>query len=245
MRKALLLLVVLAGFLTACENKYKDPDPVVMGYDYYPLEVGDYRVYDVMDIRFQFNNGDTTRFQIRERVDTSFHDQTGQLVYKIVRSIRDNTNRPWIDDSVMVVAKTERMVMLTKDNTKYVKMVFPVMEDGEWVADMFNTNTAAPGVSSKIRDGKEVYTYQKVGLPFQLKELNFDNTVTVIQNSPDIFNTRVDERNEIYAKGFGLIYRIFNRVVLSPCFPDYCPDGENYKLDGHERHEILIEHGKL
>lgn len=247
MRKALLLLVVLAGFVAGCENKYKDPDPAAMGYDYYPLEIGNYRIYDVTDIKFRSNVGDTNRFQLRERVDTSFYDQTNQLVFKIVRSVRLSKNSNWIDDSVMVVAKTDKMVLLTKDNTKYVKLVFPVKDGGEWIGDLFNNKLAEASRTTKVRDSKEVYTYEKVGRPFSLSDLIFDNTITVVQNNPPFDLTRIDERREVYAEGIGKVHRLFNRVVYcegSEINSD-CQMGVEWKQSGHERHEILVEYGKL
>jgi hypothetical protein len=245
MRKALLLLVVLATFVAACDNKYKDPDPQAMGYDYYPIEIGSFRVYDVTDIRFRDNRGDTSRFQMRERVDTSFYDQTSQLVYKVIRSIRPNDRSAWLDDSVMTVAKTERMVLLTKDNTKYVKLVFPVKEGNEWVGDIYNTRMAPSEVGVNVRHGKEVYSYSSVGSPYANGHRNFNNTVTVIQKINPDTSMGIDERFEVYGMGIGLAYKLFNRVKYSPCNADGCPNGEEYKLEGHERHEILIDHGKL
>ncbi|GAA4427755.1 hypothetical protein GCM10023188_11220 [Pontibacter saemangeumensis] len=247
MRKALLLLVVLAGIVAGCEDKYKDPDPKAMGYDYYPLEIGAYRIYNVTDIKFKFNKGDTLRFQMRERIDTSFYDQTNALVYKVIRSVRTNENSIWKDDSVMTVSISNNMVQLTRDNTKYVKLVFPIKEGGEWVGDAFNDHFYNDNVvlirNSKIRDGKELYTYANVGASYDVGEINFPNTVTVIQNSPETYPIRIDERKEVYAEGVGLVYRIYNRVVFEPCADDQCEFGEGYKLDGHERHEELITYG--
>ncbi|MHC2991357.1 hypothetical protein OB13_07100, partial [Pontibacter sp. HJ8] len=181
MRKALLLLVVLAGFMAGCENKYKDPDPTAMGYDYFPLEVGNYRIYEVTDIRFRSNEGDTNRFQMRERVDTSFYDQTNQLVYKIVRSVRAGEIQSWVDDSVMVVAKTDKMVLQTQDNNKYVKLVFPVKEGASWVGDAYNNRTTG-GTSTSLPAKKEHYYYQKVGNAYEVNGQKYAKTVTVVQS---------------------------------------------------------------
>jgi hypothetical protein len=243
MRKALLLLVVLATFVAACDNKYKDPDPQAMGYDYFPIEVGDYRVYDVMDIRFRDNRGDTSRFQLRERVDTSFVDQTGQLVYKIVRSTRPNDRSAWVDDSVMTVAKTERMVLLTKDNTKYVKMVFPVKEGTKWIADAYNSRFLIDN-ETKMKDRKEQYSYKNLDKSFSHGMHSYDRTVTVY---PIVSNSSLslDERFEVYGLGTGLVYRKFDRAIYSPCNSEGCLYGDDYKLEGHERQETLIAHGKL
>lgn len=249
MRKALLLLAFLTGFITGCEDKYKDVGPDAMGYSYYPLAVGDYRIYNVTDIKFKFNVGDTTRFQMRERVDTSFYDQTQTLNYKIVRSIRQNPNATWEDDSVMVVAKLDGMVLLTKDNTKYVKLVFPIREGVEFVGDAYNdhlyNDSVVPVRGTKIRNEKELYTYENVGAPYTTAAQTFPNTITVVQNGPNSYQVRLDKRHEVYAENVGLVYRVFNRVVIADCTPDNCNYGENYKLDGHERHEELISYGKM
>ncbi|WP_266205734.1 hypothetical protein [Pontibacter kalidii] len=238
MSRALLLLVVLAGLVAACEDKYKDPDPKVMGYDYYPLEVGDWRIYDVIDIRYMSDVGDTTRFQLRERVDTTFYDQTNTLNYKIIRSVRANENTPWVDDSVMTVVKTDLHVILTKNNTKYVKMVFPVKEGKIWAGDAYNDR-----VNSSSE--KEPYTFDKLGESFTVNGVTYDSTVTVIQGEPTEDLSTLDERKEVYSKGVGAIYRLFNRIVYCrDTESKECPFGEGYKIHGHERHEKLISHGK-
>ncbi|GGG00174.1 hypothetical protein [Pontibacter amylolyticus] len=243
MRRALLLLVVLSAFVAGCESKYKDPDPQAMGYDYYPLEIGQYRVYNVEETLYFGEIPSRLNYQLRERVDTSFIDQTGQLVYKVIRSKRPNATAAWLDDSVMTVAKSPTMVMLTKDNTKYVKLVFPVKERNEWVGDLYNTNYASPERDGKVRDKKDVYQYEDVGTPYQLDGQGFNNTVRVVQsNEADL--KRVDERFEVYAEGIGLVHRLFSRIT-SDCNQTIC-DESSYKItSGHEREEILIEHGKL
>lgn len=244
MRRALLLLVVLSAFVAGCESKYKDPDPQAMGYDYYPLEIGQYRVYNVTDIRFSSNIGDTTRFQLRERVDTSFHDQTGQLVYKVIRSIRPNYRAEWLDDSVIIVNKTERMVLISKDNTKYVKMVFPVSGNKKWEMDAYNSKVVVDSVA-KLYVIKQQYIYENIDQPFAVNGVEFSNTVTVKPVVPDIVG-RLDDRREIYSRNIGLVYRIYNKVTYCELANrNDCPKYEDWRDVGHEREEILIEHGKL
>ncbi len=237
MRKALLLLVVLAGFFTGCKDEYRELDPEAMGYNYYPLTIGDTRVYQVTNIRFKNNVGDTTKFQMRERVDSTFYDQTNTLNYKIVRSVRPNANSTWVDDSVLVVSRSVTSLVQTMDNTKHVKLVFPVKNGKTWQADAFNMHY----VNS---DQKEPYTYVQAGEPFQVKGQTFDNTVTVIQGMPLNNIIILDERREVYAKGVGRVYRIFNKAVYcnETAGGNNCPYGEEYKLDGHERHEELISY---
>lgn len=246
MRIALLFLFALSAFLIGCDNKYKDPDPQLMGYTYYPLEVGDYRVYDVTDTRYLNNQASTSQFQLRERVDTSFLDQTGQLVYKIIRSVRQNGQSPWLDDSVITVVKTETMVLRTQNNTKVVKLVFPVKEGKNWAGDAFNTGIAN-GVdpNESLPNRKEEYKYGPVGEPYDLEGQTYPKTVTVTQGFP-VDDVQLDDRKEVYAEGIGLIYRLFNKAVYCEGSSNStCEEGVNWKETGHERHEVLIEHGKL
>ncbi|GHA58207.1 hypothetical protein [Pontibacter akesuensis] len=250
MKKALFLLVMVTALVTACEQSFVKPDPEAMGYAYYPLEVGSYRIYNVTDIRFKSDIGDTTRFQMRERIDTSFTDQTNALVYKVVRSIRPNEKSNWVDDSVYVVTRPNSMLLETKNNTPRVKLVFPVDEGTQWLGDAYNSNI----LSSYNRDqdrrsdyyrSKEPYTYKNVGEPYTLNGTTYQNSLTVIQGEPIETWVGLDDRKEVYVKDIGMVYRLYTRIV-------YCNETESinceyamgYKLFGHERHEELISYGK-
>ncbi|MBC5773329.1 hypothetical protein H8S95_04570 [Pontibacter sp. KCTC 32443] len=239
MIKKLLCWFVLAFVVVSCDESDVTPDPVARGLNFYPLEVGDYKIYDVTDIHYQNNKPTETRFQMREWVADSFLDQTNTLTYKIIRSVRPNAESVWVDDSVMVVTKNNSSVILTKDNTKYVKLVFPVKNGKTWEADAFNNNYVND-------DEREKHTYAGLDQPYTLDELVYDSTVTVIQGEPLNTVINFDDRKEVYARGIGKIYRLFNRKVFDTCDTEECPDeGEDYILDGHERHEVLIEYGKL
>ncbi|MFD2998949.1 hypothetical protein ACFS7Z_01140 [Pontibacter toksunensis] len=248
MRKALLLLVVIAGFVAGCDRNEEEVDPALMGYDYYPLEIGDYRIYKVTDIRFQHNVGDTTRFQLMERVDTSFYDQTDKLNYKIIRSVRPDENSGWVEDSVFVVSKQSTKVMLTKDNTRYVKLVFPIKDGVSWLGDAYNDHKANiisrdPNKRAEYYLDKDPSIYHNKRASYTLMDKTYLNTVTVIQGYPSHDGVGLDDRKEVYAEGVGLIYKIFNRVMYTPCSIEDCVYGEKYKIHGHERHEELISHG--
>lgn len=234
MIKNLLCWCMLAFVAISCDESFVTPDPEARGLNYYPLEVGNYRVYNVTDIKYQHNVATEERFQMREWVADSFLDQTNTLTYKIIRSIRPNAQSEWLDDSVMTLVKTNNHVILTKDNTKYVKLVFPVEEGKTWQPDMFNVRNYESG-------RKEVATYSAVDKPSESGA--FEETVTVKQEgkfySPD---AGVDDRQEVYARGVGLVYRLFKRLDYEECTIG-CENPEI--LDGHERREELIDYGKL
>lgn len=233
----ILLLVVLAG----CADSAA-PDPSRMGYQYYPLAVGDYRDYYVTDIRFRFDQGDTSRFLMREVVKSTFTDQTNTLNYRMERFIRPDSSSPWRADSVFLVSKSLTNVIHTKDNTKRVKMVFPVRNGKTWFGDAYN--------DILVHEEKEPYTYASVHEPFEFNNskliynntgIRFDSSATVIQGEPHESVTSLDDRKEVYAAGVGMVYRLFKRAVL--CSPSDETSCEHQIIEGHERHEVLIGHG--
>lgn len=240
MRKALLFcfLLTVAG-LSGCETNYVEHDQD-LGLDYMPLQIGDYKIYKVVDIRYQNNIATKDSFEMREVVDTTFYDQTNALNYKIVRSIKRYNQQEWVDDSVMTVVKTDKFAMLTKDNTKYVKLVFPVEEGKMWLGDAFNDHVIND-LETDPYERKEPYTYTAVGEPFEINGTVYPTTLTVVQGRPTDSVIQLDERKEVYAKGIGKVYRLFNRVVY--CNNTSCPQDTKYKLNGHERHETLIAYG--
>ncbi|QCR21863.1 hypothetical protein [Pontibacter sp. SGAir0037] len=240
--KRLSFFLLLALFsLAACKETFIETDPGVVGYGYYPLEVGDYRVYSVTDIKFLDNEGDTSRFQLKEEVAESFVDQTNTLVYKIIRSVRPDAQASWVEDSVMVVAKFSTSVILTKDNVKSVKLVFPVKNGKAWSADAYNNRT----VNSE-NDGKEKYTYASVGEPFTVNGSTYNQTLTVVQGKPASNFIMLSDRKEVYAQDIGMIYRLFNKAAYcNQIGSSDCPYGEGYILNGHKREEVLLSYGKM
>jgi hypothetical protein len=136
--KALPVLVLAGSSLTSCKNESEMvPD---LSQDYYPLEVGSFRIYDVADTTY--NNGKPTvsRFQFREQVESdAVKDVTGQPAYQIIRSRRATATDPWKVDSVLVVSATPRRVLLQRNNRQTVELVFPVNEGRAWSMNAFNS----------------------------------------------------------------------------------------------------------
>ncbi|MCC9135287.1 hypothetical protein ACFSKU_11855 [Pontibacter silvestris] len=237
MKKALLLLAFVAAVFEGCTESSIEPDPQFFGYEYYPIAVGDYKIYEVTDTKYQNNVGVTEHFQLRERVDTSFLDQTNTLSYKIIRSIRQDANSNWLDDSVMVVTKSDNSLILMKDNRKRIKLIFPVENGKQWNADAFNANEA---------ESKDEFYYSDVAQPFTVNDQPYDTTVTVVQGIPANNIVKLDDKKEVYAKNIGMVYRLFKRLsYCNQTESSECDLGSGYIIDGHERQEVLISYGNL
>lgn len=240
MKKTLLFYALVSFSLTGCKESMQEVDPTATGYQYYPLAVGDYRQYSVTDIRFRDNIGDTARFEMLEVVDTSFTDQTNTLTYKIIRSVRLDQSSAWQEDSVFVVTRSNTNVIETKDNTRRVKLIFPIKNGRSWSADAFNANEV-----NHEEDGKERYSFSEVGAPFTIGGNTYGKTVTVVQGKPTKNLINLDNRKEVYAQDIGRVYRLYNKAIYcNQMTSGGCPYGEDFIIFGHERHEVLTAHGK-
>jgi hypothetical protein len=206
-----------------------------MSREYYPVEVGDYWVYDMSEttIRNQFLQDvtDSITYQVRERVDTVFRDQTGELTYLVIRSKRVDASQPWDQDSVITINKSASDLRYTRDNLKTVRLVFPLAENKKWNGNAFNSREP------------EEYSLSQVGQPFTLGDTTYNNTARVVQ----AFNenlVELDDRHEVYALGVGLVYK--RTIDFDFCRGgegQNCQVGQNYVIYGRRIFQTLNSFG--
>jgi hypothetical protein len=207
MKKVVTLLVSVAALSYGCSKDY-EPDPKEKGYEYYPLNIGDFRVYNVHEVRYQDKDSTVTDYQLRERVDTTYTNQAGELTYKIIRSKRTNAAQGWLDDSVLVVNRSATDLRTTANNVKKVQLIFPVRNFKNWNPNAFNTLDSADS------------HYANKGAAFTVKGNQYANTVRVVE--ADISNIlRLENRYEIYAENVGMVYK--KEHVINFCNdPEVC-----------------------
>ena len=223
-------LAILAN--TACTSDEATPDQNLLGYQYYPLNIGDYRVYDVQEINFSLlEGGDTSNFQLKEVIH-DYHqqnqDDTSYYLYRYSKGI--DSQEDWKLDSIWTVRKDVRRVVVVENNVPYIKLVFPFSEGLSWDANGMNAEEEA------------FYTIGGVGEIFQKGEVNFDSTLKVIERNN--MDTVIQERysEAIYAPEVGLVYKELRYI-------DYCATTvECLGLDiiegGRKYVQLLKEYGK-
>ncbi|TGE04708.1 hypothetical protein [Hymenobacter fodinae] len=241
--KALSLCILLGT--AGCKNETEAvPD---QSQEYYPLEVGSYRIYDVVDSVFNANVPRVTRFQFKEEVASEqTADATGRLVYQVIRSRRATTADAWKVDSVLTVSTSQRNVIVMRNNVRTVELVFPVAEGKEWYNNAFNTyNELEPDSAANLNRA-----YLRVGQPFTIvsngKSYSYPSTITTLNNLSNAI-TGVNQfyytvlRN-VYAQGVGPVYRARRRYIY--CQTGNCVPNPAYIYLGQSRSEILVESSK-
>ncbi len=197
-------------WLASCETT-PDDYQTEPGYEYFPLEVGKYAVYEVDSTIFD-PTGDTMVFSsktlVKEEVVDTISDNNGETLYKIERYQRKADTLPWQVSKVFTASIQDNKAILTEDNLRFIKLVFPARKNAAWNGHVhFNPSliVTVAGESLEMFKGW-AYKIESIGEQDTVGTLTFDDVLTVREaNNENLIELR--RSNVKYAKGIGLIYR--------------------------------------
>lgn len=190
--RGFLLFFCVFGFLHSCKNDTVVPADA--GYNYFPVNVGHYCVYDVDSVVYDDFEHDTDyyHYQIKEVLESVYSDNEGREAIRVERYKRSNDTLPWVISRVWTFCRTQTTAEKIEENERFIRLTFPVRKDKQWNGNAFNTI------------GEWKYKYTSVDDPFMLNNLSFDSTLLVVQkNESNLLNHRYYE--ERYAKKVGMI----------------------------------------
>lgn len=205
-----------------------EPGPDLVGFNYFPLEIGNYRTYQIEKITFSlFSETDTARYQLKELVADTFHTQQ-ETSYILHRFSRTHAEDPWQLDSVWTARRTQNHAVVVQNNIPFLKLVFPVREQKQWDGNLFN---ALP---------EDTYEITEIGGNIETPAGNFADLLTVFENNdPDTLIFQ-DIRQSVYSRNVGLIYQ--KSSILNFCNTD--PGCLGTLEFGTKFEQILIDYGK-
>ncbi|HEV7349895.1 hypothetical protein [Telluribacter sp.] len=204
-RRPFIFQLFLLGWLLSCQSKTQ-PVPAI-GYEYFPLEVGQYVQYHVEETRYALAQPPTSRtFQRRETITDTYTDASGQTVYTIERAVLQ-TNGQWKVDSSLTAWRTPDRALRMENGVTEVKLSFPLSERQRWNGNLYN------------QQEERLFEATRVAKPITLGQQNFDSTVTVVQQN-DSSLIALRRLREVYAKGVGLVQR--ERTYLYYCSTSGC-----------------------
>lgn len=223
-RRNNLHVFLLSVFLIACK---KDPEPPSdLGLSYYPAEVGQWVAYDVMEVEHDDPVGkhDTSRYELMERIESTFIDNQGRPSLRIERFKRNNASESWQIADVWYATQTQFGLEKIEEDVRYLRMSYPVKEDREWDGNVYNTDDAWD------------YFYEGEAMARTYGGLSFDKTVKVNQRSN--FNlVEFENAFEVYAEYVGLVkkhYKVFTIQNFDTLHP----------VLGQESHWEVIGYGQ-
>ena len=222
MQKKFWLLLFSTSTVISCSD---DAEFFPLGHDYFPITIGDYRVYEVSETSYVDKIETIDNYQLRE----SFYDsiESENEVTFLMRVQRRNSDQDnWVSIENITVRQTESNLEYREGNMSFVKMSYPVLTNRSWDGNAQNQNS------------EQVYRYEELGS----NDFTFESTdhIKVIISDLPANIVEQDERFEIYAQGIGLVERNFIEI-------DFCQsncDGEvNLRENGRILNQRLIEYG--
>ena len=197
-KKQVIVFTCFFFLLMAC-RKDRDVSDFDFGHAYYPVEVGNWYLYQVDSIAFF--EGDTTKhvsYQLLEYYESIIEDNQGRDAFRFERyrkySESDNWNVSEVWQSILLSERVER----TEENQRIIKLVFPVRRNQTWDGNAYNT----------FPEQTYFYANDSLFIPKMIQGSTYDSTITVIQLELNPDNViRREFEDEVYAKNIGLIER--------------------------------------
>lgn len=208
-----------------------EPDITVFGYDYYPMKLGDYRIYHTTTIRYNLDGTiDTTRYLVKEVAEELLpteNEVSSSIILGRYSSSLESIK--WEKDSLWAVTLDNGKIVVAEATNSFIKLAFPVKENLEWDGNALNSKQ------------EELYEIIDAGKKYAYDTLFFENTLTVVHE--DLIDpakiTEDDYRIEVFALDIGLVHKLKIRI-------NYCSTCvENGKIEeGLIFEQKLIEIGK-
>lgn len=233
MHRSILLLLMLVQITTACDTKEVPPDPERVGYNFFPLALGLYSIYQVENVEYR-NTGEevTSTYALKAAVVDSFTNLSGTTSYIIHYFRRAADTDPWQFTRAWTARKNRTQAVVTEENVPFLKLSFPVKTGQDWDGNVLNSSNP------------DIYHIDSLSGRYitPAQDTIIGENLTVVQEDNQDYISQLDKRFEIYARDIGLIYK--EDVQLNYCTDPDCL-GQEVVESGWEYRQYLVEYGSL
>ncbi len=210
----LVLAVISSTMFVSCKKNNNTQTDATR--NYFPLTFGSSVTYEV-DSTY-YDETLCTRYNVKSQmkyvVTDTFTDRknfTNKLSYILDVFSRPYDGAIWRPQGVIILNPTANGLNWTQDNVKYIKMSFPITDGYTWKG---NVNAPINDPDFNFLKNWD-YQYRNYRKSFNTGYVNFDNTVTVLENDesvnyPDVVSGVAAYRTyskAVYAYNVGLVYR--------------------------------------
>ncbi len=212
--KSIILFLLL---LVGCQSQEVRPKGAAT--DYFPLRVGAFWVYNVLETFISEVNGQAGSFYELKVVVSDSIQSSGQVTYVMHRFKRTDASQAWTPIETWSARKSQFQVVLQEGNISYVKLAFPLVDGKSWNGNSFNNL----GGTDLCPDGSfacENYVVADLAKQFEGNGVSFDNSVTIVENNDNDPIVKQDVRKSVYAKSTGLVY--YEVTILEYCTVGSC-----------------------
>lgn len=234
--KQLTLILIPIALLAACDksDSYQLPPVEKIECQYFPLDSGAWRDFDVVEIKIDEPIAlfDTQQYIVRERFGGIFIDNVGDTLRQIERFRRASENEKWQPMNTWLAYVNGTEVIQIEENTRIVKMQLPLTIGKQWNGNAYNRTDTLQ---------KYQFRVDSIDCPAVVGRFRFDSVLTVSQKNEltAISKVLVAER---YAAGIGMVEKVQIDIYSDSYAPNI--DIENRVTQGTMIYLTLIDFGK-
>ena len=227
-----LLVAICFSMLFSCK-KYNNAK-VDATRNYFPLTLHNYVVYNVDSTYYHGIAGTQAHVasQIMYSVSDTFTDSKKRPSYIMNVYVRPYDGAVWQASSVILITPTATGLLYSQDGTQYLKMIFPVNDSTSWAGNQY----------AEVNDASFAFlkgwNYQYSGLNYSYfnGNVNYDNTVSVLEDDENVNYQNVDSlvsgyrtyAKEVYAYNVGMVYKEFTHYTWGS--PDTANNKNGYRV---------------
>lgn len=189
----ILILFTALVLFQSCNNDNTDP---VNTYDYFPLTIGHYMIYEVNEAVYSSGQANPVikAYQEKDEISSVTVNTDGSSTYIVSRSSRNTSTDYWVKTKEYSINQFPDKLIFNVDNQSLVPLVFPIDSKITWNGNMYNTLDP------------EEYHYEEINQPFKLGSQSFDKTLTLVERRDTTSVIDYDLGIKRFAIGVGLIY---------------------------------------
>lgn len=183
--------------------------PADRGTNYFPIRVGSTWIYNVSEtIYSEVTAPKESSYRLRLTVSDSLPNAAGNYTFVVNRSRQDIGESAWTSVDTWSVRKNDREVIVTEGNISFKRLMFPTRSGLTWNGNEYNTL------------GEDLYEMEEVKGAEGWGAVSYPDTLRVEQESNDDFIVFLDQREESYGKGVGLLRKSVTQ--LNYCTTENC-----------------------
>lgn len=222
----LLPVLIILMVSQSCNNDSAAPVNV---YDYFPLEVGRYQIYDVKEEIYSSGQKEPVvrSYQEKDEIERMSTDAEGISTYIFSRSTRNAASDYWQKVKDFSVQEFPDKILTTIDNQTFVSLVFPIDFKVTWNGNLYNNLDV------------ENYRYERINIANKVNNQAFNNTLTVLERKDTSLVNRYTGV-KLYAMGTGLISD--EQTAYQYCQDEDCIGSETIESGTHKT-RLITEYG--
>ncbi|MCF0058371.1 hypothetical protein [Dyadobacter sp. CY356] len=191
-------MLLMITFLLSCQHDGAEPADQ---YKYYPLEVGQFSIYEITEVVYSAGLKDpvTNKWQEKDEINSVSINSAGISTYLISTYRRNTSSDYWQKIKQYTSELYPDKIVQNIDNEAVVPMIFPIDKNTTWDGFMYlNLN------NTDNRYGYD-FTYENVGEPFNTGVNSFNKTIKVVERVDTSGLTKYNFASKHYANNVGLI----------------------------------------